>query len=82
MALIMVTAMRASDIKQTKHKLRGLSPRENYTDRRLSAKLVLTFADRGCHVVSVRDPHDCILGFLDRSIVYFYQVAPQLYSRG
>jgi hypothetical protein len=26
-------------------------------DRRLSAKLVLTFADRGCHVVSVTDPN-------------------------
>jgi hypothetical protein len=36
------------------------------SDRRLSAKLVPTFADRGCHVVSVTDPHGCILGFLDR----------------
>jgi hypothetical protein len=26
------------------------------SDRRLSAKLVLTFADEGCHVVSVTDP--------------------------
>jgi hypothetical protein len=26
------------------------------TDRRLSAKLVPTFADRECHVVSVNDP--------------------------
>jgi hypothetical protein len=36
-------------------KLNGLSPQANYTDRdlRLSAKLVPTFADRGCHVVSV-----------------------------
>jgi hypothetical protein len=37
-----------------------LSPRANYiyrpSDRRLSAKLVQTFADRGCHVVSVTDP--------------------------
>jgi hypothetical protein len=32
-----------------KNKLRGLSPRENYTDsgRRLSAKLVPTFVDEG-----------------------------------
>jgi hypothetical protein len=37
------------------------------TDRRLSAKLVPTFADRGCHVVSVTDPYGFILGFLDRS---------------
>jgi hypothetical protein len=35
-------------------------------DRRLSAKLVLTFADRGSHVVSVTDPYGRILGFLDR----------------
>jgi hypothetical protein len=26
------------------------------SDRRLSAKLVPTFAERGCHVVSVTDP--------------------------
>jgi hypothetical protein len=25
------------------------------------------FADRGCHVVSVTDPYDHIIGFLDRS---------------
>jgi hypothetical protein len=34
------------------------------SDRRLSAKLVPTFADRGCHVVSVTDPYGRILGFL------------------
>jgi hypothetical protein len=52
------------------------------SDRRLLAKLVLTFADRGCHVVSVMDPYDRILGFLDRSNYFFFQVVPQLYSRG
>jgi hypothetical protein len=31
------------------------------SDRRLSAKLVLTFADIVCHVVSVTDPYDRIL---------------------
>jgi hypothetical protein len=36
------------------------------SDRRLSAKLVPTFADRGCHVVSVTDPFGRVLGFLDR----------------
>jgi hypothetical protein len=36
------------------------------SDRRLSVKLVPTFADRGCHVVSVTDPYGRILGFLDR----------------
>jgi hypothetical protein len=35
--------------------------------RRLSAKLMPTFADRGCPVVSATDPHDSILGFLDRT---------------
>jgi hypothetical protein len=37
------------------------------SDRRLSAKLVPTFADRRCHVVSVTEPYGRILGFLDRS---------------
>jgi hypothetical protein len=36
-------------------------------DRRLSAKLVPTSADRGCRVVSVTDPYGHILGFLDRT---------------
>jgi hypothetical protein len=37
------------------------------SDSRLSAKLVPTFADRGCHVVNVTDPYGRILGFLDLS---------------
>jgi hypothetical protein len=37
------------------------------SDRRLSAKWLPTFVDRGCHVVSVTDPYGRILGFLDRS---------------
>jgi hypothetical protein len=37
------------------------------SDRRLSAKWLLTCADRGCHVVSVTDPSGRIIGFLDRS---------------
>jgi hypothetical protein len=71
--------------KQTKNKLRGLtSAGELYrpSDCRLSAKLVPNFADRGCCVVSRTDPYGLILGFLDRSRYYFFQVAPQLYSRG
>jgi hypothetical protein len=43
--------------------------------------LVPTLADRGCHVVSVTDPHGRIIDFLDRSRYFFFQVAPQLYSR-
>jgi CBS-domain-containing membrane protein len=65
-----------------KTKPRGLSPRANYTDRATAAKLVPTFADRGCHVVSVTDPYGRILGFLDRSRYFLFQIAPQLYSRG
>jgi hypothetical protein len=52
------------------------------SDCRLSAKWLPTFADRGCHVVSATDPYGRIVGFLDRSCYFFYQVAPQLYSRG
>jgi hypothetical protein len=40
------------------------------------------FADTGCRVVSVTDPYRRILGFLDRSHYFFFQVAPRLYSRG
>jgi CBS-domain-containing membrane protein len=37
------------------------------SDRRLSAKCLPTFADKGCHVVSVTDLYGRILGFIDRS---------------
>jgi hypothetical protein len=50
------------------------------SDRRLSAKLVPTFADRGCHVVSATDPYGRILGFLDRSRYFSVFVLPTLYS--
>jgi hypothetical protein len=45
------------------------------TYRRLAAKLVPTFVDKGCRVVSATDPHCRILDFLDRSRYYFFQVA-------
>jgi hypothetical protein len=35
-----------------------------------------------CCVVSATDPYGSILGFLDWSRYSFFQVAPQLYSRG
>jgi hypothetical protein len=41
-----------------------------------------TFADRGRHVISVTNPYSHILGFLDWSRCFFFQVAPQLYSQG
>jgi hypothetical protein len=37
------------------------------SERHLSVKRLPTFADKGCHVVSVTDPSSRILGFLDRS---------------
>jgi hypothetical protein len=46
----------------------------------LSAKLVPTFADRRYCAVRETDPHGRILGFLDRSRYYFFQIAPQLYT--
>jgi hypothetical protein len=52
------------------------------SDRRLSAKLVPTFADRKCQVVRVTDPYDRILRFLDQSRYFFFQAALRLYSRG
>jgi hypothetical protein len=45
------------------------------SDRRLSAKLMPTFAARECRVVSVTDPCGRILGFLDHSRYFFFQVA-------
>jgi hypothetical protein len=47
------------------------------SDRRFSAKWLPTFADKGCHVVSVTDSR-----FSRQEPLLFYQVAPQLYSRG
>jgi hypothetical protein len=38
--------------------------------------------DKGCCVVSATDPYGRILYFLDPSRYFFFQVAPQLYSRG
>jgi hypothetical protein len=36
------------------------------SDHLLSVKLVPTFADRGCHAVSVTNPYGRILDFLDQ----------------
>jgi hypothetical protein len=46
--------------QKQKKKLRGFSPQSELyppSDRRLSAKLVPTLADRGCRVVSATNPH-------------------------
>jgi hypothetical protein len=39
-------------------------------------------ADRGRNMVSVTDLYSRILGFLNLTRYYFFQVAPQMYSRG
>jgi hypothetical protein len=54
----------------------------DWIHHRLLARLMPTFEDRGCHVVSVTDPYGHIFHFPDRSRNLFFQVAPQLYSRG
>jgi hypothetical protein len=50
-------------------------------DRRLTTKLVPTYADRGCRVVRATDPYGRNLGFIDRSSYFLFQVASHLYSR-
>jgi hypothetical protein len=49
---------------------------------KMSAKLVPTFSDRGCRVVSSTDPYSHILDFLDQSRYFSIQIAPQFYSWG
>jgi hypothetical protein len=53
-----------------------------YKGSKVEAKLVPTFADGGCQVVSETNPYGRILGFLDRSSYFFFQLTLQLYSRG
>jgi hypothetical protein len=62
----------------------ALSASELYrlSDYHLLAKLVTTSADRGHRIVSAMDPHSRILGLLDHSCNFFFQVARHLYSRG
>jgi hypothetical protein len=52
------------------------------SDGRLLANLVPNFAFRGCYVARAADPYSRILGFVDRSRYYFFQVALQFHSRG
>jgi hypothetical protein len=57
---IYIAAAYCYSIKLSKTKLRGFTPQSELyrpSDRRLSVKLVPTFADRGCRVVSATDPH-------------------------
>jgi hypothetical protein len=51
------------------------------SDRRMSEKLVATFADGGCYSVRVTDPYGRILSSLDRSRYFFFHVTLQFHSR-
>jgi hypothetical protein len=66
MSMVHILKMRLHDCQSPKttelknNKLRGFSPQSDLyrlSDRRLSAKLVPTLADRGCRVVSEMNPH-------------------------
>jgi hypothetical protein len=43
------------------------------SDRRLSAMLMPTFENRGCHMVSITDLYGHILGFLDQSCYFYFK---------
>jgi hypothetical protein len=91
-----ISSRNSSSTMQTwilSHYIQGIDLKKNFlaqsaselyrpSDRRLSVKLVPTYSDSGCRVVSATDPHGRILDSLDRSHYLFFQVAPQLYSRG
>jgi hypothetical protein len=81
--IVLKTDAGPGKMMQTTNKLLDLSPRANYTERKpLVGEVELNFADRGCHVVSMTDPYCCVFDFLDRSLYFFFRVAPQLYSGG
>jgi hypothetical protein len=65
--------------------LRGLSPWASYTDRAIAAcprsKCEL-FRIEAASWSAQRIPYSRNLGFLDQSRYFFFQAAPQLYSRG
>jgi hypothetical protein len=70
---------------KTHNKLRGFeSASELYrsSDRRRSAKLVLTLADRGCHMVSATSPSDRNYDFLDLKRLLFLPSSSSNCSRG
>jgi hypothetical protein len=63
----------------------GFSPRANYTDRATAAcqrSKCQTLRIEEYRVVSATDLYGRNLDFLDRSRYFFFQTAPQFYSRG
>jgi hypothetical protein len=70
---MVLNSLRTEEI--IRKKLHGLSPQANYTNRATAAcqrSQCQLFADRGCHVVSVTNPHGRILDFLDRIRYYCF----------
>jgi hypothetical protein len=55
-----------------KLKLNSASKLYRPSDHRLLAKLAPTFADRGCHAVSVTDPYGRNLDFLSQAIILIW----------
>jgi hypothetical protein len=64
----------------------AFSPQENYTDRTTATcrqNLVPTFVDRGVsRGQRGGTPTAVNFSFIDRSLYFFFQVAPHLSSRG
>jgi hypothetical protein len=62
--------------------LQSVSELHRPSDRRLSAKLVPTLADRGCRMVSAKNSHGRLLRFSRPEPLLSFLVAPQLSWRG
>jgi hypothetical protein len=65
--MLVVASISHGDKHSPAHKKKSASELYRPSDRRLSAKRLPTFADKGCHVVSVTDPYGRIHGSLDSS---------------
>jgi hypothetical protein len=63
-------------------KLRGLSPRANYTGPVTASEVSANVCGYWCYMVGATDPHGRILDFLDPRSYFFFQVASQLYAQG
>jgi hypothetical protein len=80
-----LTSLTSHKTKKTKTKLHGLSPRANYTDRATAA-----CRRSDCQIVRIegatwsawRIPPAVFFRFSTQEPLLFFQVAPQLYSRG
>jgi hypothetical protein len=71
-------------ILYTKKKLHGLSPRANYTDRATTAcrEVIANFCGKKVATWSVWRIPTAVFSAFRQEPLLFYQVTPQLYSRG